>query len=200
MENNKNSFILRGLVSLGIVFFVVNSILFYMKSQSYYVNLTLFILLIVQTVIGISILIFPHEKKAYQFFLSLLFIGWGILNTLIAFLHTKGHNYLWPIHLILASIFMFLTGMKKYKRLKFGYVIPAIALFFMGIWFGLFAFGAIKVPFKTVIVLYGPAFMVFLGIILIVYFLIQKHHRKLVVIDENSGDFDDEELSFPKID
>lgn len=200
MEKCRGSVLLRVLLSAGIVFFGLNSIFFYMDSPNNVINLILFLGLIIQFILGVIILFSKCDKKAYQFFIALIFIGWGILNCLVKFVLDSDVNRVWPIYLILISVFLFTSGIRKYKKLKFGYVIPSFTLLCMGIWFSLFSFYIVKIPFKTVVIILGPAFIVLVGLSLVLFFLLQQRHREFVVNDDDSGDFDDEELSFPKID
>ena len=153
-----------------------------------------------QFFIGIVILSLGIAKKAYQFFLSLIFVGWSVLNGIIAFVLPYDIDILWPLYLIFVSIFLFISGIRKYKKMKFGYVMPSFTLLSMGILFSLFSFDIIKVPFKTVAIVLGPVFVGLIGLSLVLFFLLQQRHKELIIVDEDSGDFDDEELSFPKID
>ena len=200
MEKYRGSILLRVLLSVGIIFFGMNSVFFYINNPNQTILLLLLIGLVLQLSIGMFILLLRIEKKSYQFFIALIFIGWSILNGLIAFVLPYGVEVWWPCYLILVSIFLLISGLRKYKKLKFGYVMPVFTLFSMGILFALFSFDIVKVPFKTVAIILGPIFVVLIGLALILFFLLQQHHKEFIVNDEDYGDFGDEELSFPKLD
>ena len=163
-------------------------------------RIILIISLSVQFLLGIMILLLNVEKKAYEFFISLIYIVWSILDGLFVFVFPFDVKTVWPVYLITTSIFLVIAGLRKYKRIKFGYFIPSLALFCMGILFSLFSFDFIKVPFRTVAIALGPIVMACLCVSLVLFFFIQQRHKELIINDSDSGDFDDEELSFPKID
>lgn len=202
MEKERGSVLLRVLVSIGIVLFALNSIFFYINTPKKALSVTIFFSFVVQILLGLAVVICSllFTNKSYQFFIGLLLCGWGILSGLITYVLPYNDKYWWPLYLIEASVFIFLAGKIKYGRLKFGYLIPSLSLFIMGIWFSLFSFKIVTVSFKTIVILFGPAFIGLMAISLICVFLIQKHHKKLILLDEDSGDFDDEEISLPKLD
>lgn len=200
MEKYRGSVLLRVLIFLGIIFFGVNSVFFYINDQNFIMRLTLFIGLFIQLSLGVTVLLLRTEKKAYQFFIALIFVGWSILNFLIAFVLPYSVSVWWPMYLIFVSIFLLVSGLKKYKKLKLGYVMPVLTLLSMGILFSLFSFDIVKVPFKTVAIIVGPILAVLCGLALVLFFLLQQRYKEFVIKDEDSGDFGDEELSFPKLD
>lgn len=200
MERYKGAVLVRVLLFFGIIFFGINSVFFYIDNPNEVIRSLLFVGLILQLSVGIIIILLNTEKKAYQFFVALIFVGWSIMNGLIAFVLPYGVNVWWPCYLILVSIFMLISGLRKYKKLKFGYFMPVLTLFTMGIVFSLFSFDIVKVPFKTVAIILGPVFAFLIGLALILFFLLQQHHKEFILNDEDSGDFGDEELTFPKLD
>lgn len=202
MDKNRSTVLLRVLISVGFLFFIANLGSFYLVSPSetmLYISLCFFL---IQMAIGLTIMImsFKVTKKAYQIFIGLLFLGWGLSHFLIMFVLPNGVGFWWPLYLIEASVFLFVAGMIKYKKIKFGFIAPSVTLFCMGAWYALFSFKIIKISFRTVVLLLGPAFMVLIAIFLVSFFLVQQRHHELVIHDDESGGFDDEELIFPKID
>lgn len=202
MNKERGSVLLGVLVSIGICLFALNSVFFYLPEPHGFFVPVVVASYVIQILFGFTIiaLALTITQKAYQLFIGFLLSGWGILSSLIIFNLPYGDEYWWPLYLITAGIFVIVSGLLKYKRVKFGYMIPGISLFLMGIWFSLFSFKIVKISFKTVVILLGPAFILLISISLIFIFMIQQRHRMLIIEDDDSGDFDDEDLSFPKID
>ena len=66
----------------------------------------------------------------------------------------------------------------------------------MGCWYSLFSFGLVKLSFKTVAITLSPLFMLLIAVFLIIFFFLQQNHKELVVTDDETGVFADEEASF----
>ena len=102
----------------------------------------------------------------------------------------------WPLFGVITGILWFIAGRMKYCKLKFGFVIPSVTLFGMGLWYSLFSFEIIKLSFKSVACSLGPIFMVSIAVFLVLLFLAQQRHKELVFSDEEeTGVFSDEESS-----
>ncbi len=101
----------------------------------------------------------------------------------------------WPLFGVIAGLLWFIAGCLKYGRLKFGFVIPSVTLFGMGLWYSLFSFGIVKLSFKSVACSLGPVFMISIAVFLVLFFLAQQRHKELVFSDEETGVFSDEESS-----
>ncbi len=102
----------------------------------------------------------------------------------------------WPIYGVTAGLALFISGYIKYKSVKFGYGIPSVVLFGMGIWYSLFSMHIIKMSFGTVVATLGPFFMGSVALFLVLFFLLQQKHKELVLEDEEIGTFSDEEPFF----
>ena len=87
------------------------------------------------------------------------------------------------------------AGLWKYKVLKFGYLIPSVTLFGMGVWYSFFSFQIIKKSFSSIACTLGPLFMISIAVFLVVFFLMQQRHKELVFSDDETGVFSDEESS-----
>lgn len=202
MDKNKRSVLLRVLLFAGVFLFIVDSSLFFAEKPNKFLYDITFFGFCLQIILGVIIVVLSVKlsAKAYQMFIGMIISGWGLLSGLIVyFLPFKYENW-WPLYLIITSVFLFVAGFRKYNQLKFGYFVPTCVLFGMGIWFSLFSLKVIKVSFKTVVELLGPAFICLIAILLVSFFFIQRHHKRFVIKDDESGDFDDEELVFPKLD
>lgn len=144
--------------------------------------------------IPVFILSIKYTKRAYHLFTGMALFTWGLMFFLImkGFVRYR-FAQLWPVIGITAGLFIFIAGLTKYKKLKFGYFIPALSLFLMGIWFMLFSLNIIKVPFKTVAIIGGPLFMILVCIFIIGFFMLQQKYSNLILKDDDS-EFDDDEL------
>ena len=202
MEQKQSSLFMRIMISLGIILFTVNSVFFYLGSPNVTIRVMLLVGLILQLLIGLLIICVKTSfaKKGYQYFIALLMLSWGVLNILFSYIIHVDVNVWWPLYLVVSSLILLFTGHLKYKSFKFGYVIPGFTLFVMGIWFSLFSFDIVKIPFRVIVLVLGPIFILLVGVFFVLFFLAQQRHKNLVFSDENLGDFDDEELTFPKLD
>ena len=147
---------------------------------------------------GIPVLVLSirYTKKLHQIFIGFELVFWGIV-TVLHELQILPYTFIqwWPMIGVTAGIFLYIAGIIKYQRLQAGYFIPSIALFLMGLWFMLFSFGIVKVPFQTVAVVGGPLFLIVSGIFIVAFFLLQRNHSNFVVKDDENIDQDTEEMS-----
>ena len=203
MDRKDSSVFMRVMISLGLIFFIGNSVFFYLGSPDIALRITLLLGLIIQLLIGIIITCIkvPYPKKGYHYFIAFILIFWGLLNILFSFVFHVDVNVWWPLYLVVTSFILLFTGRLIYKKFKFGYVIPGFTLFIMGIWFSLFSFDIVKIHFRVIVFVLGPAFILLVGLCFVLFFLAQQRHKNLVFSEEdNLGDFDEEELNFPKLD
>ena len=147
---------------------------------------------------GIPVLVLSirYTKKLHQIFIGFELVFWGIV-TVLHELQILPYTFIqwWPMIGVTAGIFLYIAGIIKYQRLQAGYFIPSIALFLMGLWFMLFSFGIVKVPFQTVAIVGGPLFLIVSGIFIVAFFLLQRNHSNFVVKDDENIDQDTEEMS-----
>lgn len=133
-------------------------------------------------------------KKAYQLFLGLIFLFWSITSLVFCYLSPKTINSFWPIYGAEAGIMLFISGLYKYKKIKFGYFFPAVSLFIISFWYFLFTLKIIDVPFSKVVRISTPIFFFAISIILVLFFILQQKHKKFVINDDEQGSFSDEEI------
>ena len=147
---------------------------------------------------GIPVLVLSirNTKKLHQIFIGFELVFWGIV-TVLHELQILPYTFIqwWPMIGVTAGIFLYIAGIIKYQRLQAGYFIPSIALFLMGLWFMLFFFFFVKVPFQTVAIVGGPLFLIVSGIFIVAFFLLQRNHSNFVVKDDENIDQDTEEMS-----
>lgn len=154
--------------------------------------------IILQMAIGIVVVILSR-KVTHRFshvFTGLLISAWSVNSFFIAVVLPYTLKDMWPSYGVTAGIVLFISGYLKYKAVKFGYGIPSVVLFGMGVWYSLFSMHIIKMSFRTVVATLGPFFMGSVALFLILFFLLQQHHEELVVKDEEIGVFSDEEALF----
>lgn len=137
-------------------------------------------------------------KKAYHFFIGFSLFLWGVIELLL------NHNVIpfsfsqyWPLYAVVISLVSFSTGLFKYKAIKFGYLIPSLAFFLLGIFLCLFSFKIVSVPFRDAMLIIIPL-LLFLGCIFVISLCaFQQKYKKLIIQSDsdNSDNFDDDDIS-----
>lgn len=192
---NKSSNALNVMILLGMFFLIMVMIFSLSIEHIYDANMFYLLILIFQISSGAIIInntiILTH--KGFHFFMGLLFSGWGIMILLIQTVIPFNLIQCWPLFAILSGLVLFFSGVYKYRKIKFGYLMPAIVLVCMGFWYMLFSFRIIKIPFLTVSRIVGPIFLFGVALSLVLFFLIQQKHKELVINDDE-GVFSDEEI------
>ena len=191
------SFIANLILYIGsgfLIFLVILNSIIPLDSRHFIINY----LPLIAALSGIPVLVLSirNTKRLHQIFIGFELIFWGIavmLNELTILPYT--FMQWWPMIGVSAGIFLCVAGRVKYGKLQFGYFIPSLALFLLGIWFSLFSFKIIKVSFQTVALVGGPLFIIMCGILIIGFFLLQKNNATLVVKDDENIDQDTEEMS-----
>jgi len=190
----KSSFIADLLLSLGIVILVSLSILYILRDTSKHA-LLLSLLPVFSGISGIPVAVigFKFTKKLHHIFIGLELVFWSLATVFLArgMIPYEFARW-WPVIGISGGIFLFVAGYISFRKIRFRYFIPAITLFLMGIWFALFSFNIIKVPFHIVALVGGPLFFIMAGMFLIIFFMLQKKYDNLVVKDDEQTEFDAE--------
>lgn len=197
MEKIKSR-LLNILIPCAITLFVACAAYALFITPSKFTEILFILFLIIQLVLGLLICILSLKitQRATHLFIGLLIFFWGILQLISEFYFTVGLEVLWPVYSVTAGITLFISGFYKYKKIKFGYSIPAVTIFFMGIWFSLFTFNIIKKSFFDLVAVLGPVFMGLVAISLILLYFLQKKHNKFIILDDETGTFTDEEDAF----
>lgn len=198
MNTEKNIKSIYVLIIFGILLAIGCTTIVIISPVSKSVNILNLIFIIVQAGIGLATAIIAKKftKKFFHYFMGLLYLSWSLIYLVTYTLFDFMFKEMWPLLGMSAGLLWFVAGMWKYKVLKFGYLIPSVTLFGMGLWYSLFSFGLIKLSFKTVASTLGPLFMLLIAVFLIVFFFLQQKHKELVFSDEETGVFADEEASF----
>jgi hypothetical protein len=198
MNTEKNIKSIYVLIVFGILLAIGCTTIVIISPVSKSVNILNLIFIIVQAAIGLATALIAKKvtKKFFHLFMGLLYLSWSLIYLITYTFFSFMFKEIWPLLGVSAGLLWFIAGKWKYKVLKFGYLIPSVTLFGMGLWYSLFSFGLIKLSFKTVASTLGPLFMLLIAIFLIVFFFLQQKHKELVFSDEETGIFADEEASF----
>jgi|GEM_PF-1380682 hypothetical protein len=185
------------LIIAGVLLVIACTLMALHKEPSRYANILNLIFIIVQAVIGLITVVIARKVtgKFFHFFAGMLYFFWSMIYLASYAFFSWSLNQMWPLLGIVAGVLWFIAGRWKYKVLKFGYLIPSVTLFGMGLWYSLFSFGLIRLSFKSVALTLGPLFMLMVAVLLIVFFFVQQKHSELVFSDEETGIFSDEESS-----
>ena len=146
---------------------------------------------ILQVIIGLFAIFVSVKvtKKAYQLFMSILFLILGVFQfVLINRLVSYSFGQLWPCVCFFSGISLIISGYWKYKKVLIAYLIPSFTIIVMGIWFFLFSLKIIKQPMSFIVSSFGPVFMVLLVVLLIGFFYLQKKYKELVITEEDTED------------
>ncbi|MBP3741661.1 MAG: hypothetical protein J6J00_01620 [Treponema sp.] len=198
----KNFFILYYiLLPVECILALLNAVILFMHSRIASFDLFITSMLILQILIAVIALVINliFQKKAVPLYISLLVFCWAVMSAVV-YLSSFGIAEFWPCFVVLAGILLIISGLYKYKKLKFGFVIPSFTLIGMGGWYLLFSFKIIKFSFLTIAAILGPVFMLAIAVFLILFFLAQQRHKELVIKDENTGTFEDEDVPLDRLD
>lgn len=195
MKDVRDSKLLNVLVPCGIVLILFCLLFSISNSTGRALEILSIIFVIVQFILGILIIIFSIKwtHRATQLFVGMLLLSWGLMFVLISKVFPITIKECWPLYGTIAGILLFVSGFYKYQKMKFGYCIPALTLIGMSIWYSFFSFKIIKKSFLTVASNIGPLFMLLIAVLLVVLFLLQQKHKKLVFPDDEPGTFSDED-------
>lgn len=82
---------------------------------------------------------------------------------------------LWPLEVSLCGLCVFLTGIVKRHKIRNAYLFPSILLFVLGFLFLLFSLKIIKTSFVQFFSVWGPVFLILLGVFIVTVYLYQKN-------------------------
>lgn len=198
--DERNSKFLNILICCGIALFAVGCVFYSLSMKKGAIDIIFVFLICFQLIIGTMIctLAAIRTQKASHMFIGSLLVFWGTLSILIRHVLPFTVSQWWPVYGIIAGLLLFGSGLFKYHKMKFGYAIPAVTLFCMGIWYSLFSFDILKVSFVSIAGTVGPIFMILVALLLVGFFLLQQKHKELIVTDDDTGVFSDEDPVLPK--
>lgn len=189
------------MIPLGICIALLNSVILFTHSRIQTFDLFISAMLAVQLLLSLVIIFLDlfGQKKAFPLYIGLLMLFWGLLSIIVYVNPDYGISQFWPLFVILSGILLIVSGCYKYKKLKFGFVIPSVTLIGMGLWYMLFSFKIIKLSFVTVAAVLGPVFMLVIAGSLILFFLAQQKHKQLIINDDDTGTFADEDVPLNRL-
>ncbi len=164
---------------------------------NYNKNLGLVVLPLLGFVLGITafILNFCTIKRAYIVFASVLLCFCSLwLFVLITDIVKGSIMNWWPILGVFSGISLFASGYYKYKKVRYGYLIPAAALLVIGFWFLCFSWNIISVPFVQVAIIGGPLLLLMGFVLLFVLFYFQQKDKRFIAHDDDSNQFEDDDI------
>lgn len=147
-------------------------------------------------VVGVMVIVLtPHTRSAYQLFIGDMFAFAGLFSYLLMESIIPG-NLLqwWPIYSVAAGLCVFISGIYRYRKFDFGYIIPAVVMVILGGWFLLFSFKIITIPFKMFILMFGPLLALMLFLLLLAIYFHQKKYRTDSDSNTEINQFEDDEM------
>ncbi len=186
------------MIAMGILILAACFVFAVLNPISRKIDILNLVLLIVQAIIGIGIIVLGKilTHKFFHMFIGLAFFLCSIASIIMVLVLPFTIKEFWPVYGVVAGLSLFISGFFKYKAIKFGYLIPAVTLFCMGIWYLLFSMQIMPLSFSMVVYTLGPAFLIMVAFLLVAYFFVQQKHSDLVFKDDEIGVFSDEEASF----
>ena len=179
------------ILAFGLIFILAGFFLLVNFSKSVFETFP--IVSVLTIVAGIVVLYFSLTffNKAFVFFIGFYAFCVGVFalftsSTICPFSFAQS----WPISAILCAISLLITSLVKYRRIKSSYAYPSVAIGFLGSVFLLFSADVVKLSFTAFMARWWPIFLVILGIILIVLFIIQQtpNHLPYAQDDDEIGD------------
>ena len=186
------------MIALGILILAACFVFAVINPISRKIDILNLVILIFQGLLGIVIIIIGKKitHKFFHMFIGLAFFLCSLVLIMMVIVLPFTIKELWPVYGVIAGISLFISGFLKYKSVKFGYLIPAVTLVGMGIWYLMFSLQLMPLSFSMVVYTLGPAFLIMIAVLLVAYFFVQQKHSDLVFKDDEIGVFSDEEASF----
>ena len=186
------------MIALGILILAACFVFAVINPISRKIDILNLVILIFQGLLGIVIIIIGKKitHKFFHMFIGLAFFLCSLVLIMMVLVLPFTIKELWPVYGVIAGISLFISGFLKYKSVKFGYLIPAVTLVGMGIWYLMFSLQLMPLSFSMFVYTLGPAFLIMIAVLLVSYFFVQQKHSDLVFKDDEIGVFSDEEASF----
>lgn len=201
MKSERSTTLLNVLIILDIVFFALCSFVLIINSTRRFIEVLFLISIILQVLLGMCVFFLSIfvTHKAYHLYMGSLFVGWGFFTVIFTYSPEIGFKQGWPIFGIVTGVLYLFSGFYKYKKIKFGYLIPSMTLTLMSVWYSMFSFKIIKISFLSLAGTLGPVFMLLIAFALIIFFFAQQKHKELIFPDDETGTFSDEEVIGTKL-
>lgn len=195
MKNSGIKF-LNVLLSITLVFFIIGAVILCNEPSVQPTSFFFMFCLYVQVLSGAFAIFWSlsKTKKAFHLFCGMVFFSYALMTLLIRYCLPYSFNVWWPVYGVLTGIELFISGLYKYKKIKFGYLFPACCFIIIDLWYMLFTSKLITVSFSKVIKYTVPSFFGIVAVTLILFFIIQQKHKNLAIKDDEQGTFSDEEI------
>lgn len=181
------------LLVTGVLFFILlSSMIFLLGQDSKFISIILPSIIICFSIFTF-ILNLLMVKRGYIYFLSSLVFFCSIWMLLMQINIVLGSvkNW-WPLIGIFSGVSLLFSGHFHHKKWHFGYIIPSVVLFIMGIWFLMFSLKIIVIPFIDVVLICGPLLLLLCFVLLFVLFYYQKVNKTFVLKDDEYTQFEDD--------
>ena len=167
--------LLNILLAFGVVCILVGIFLLVRVASNYHLELSFLTVALVFTGAVLLYLSLAVYRRALFFFLGLCLCFISIFNLIIASsVLPLSMRQLWPGQVVLSGVCLFVTGVFKNHHIRARYSFPALLLIALGAVFLLFSLHIIPVSFTYVVTRWWPAFLVLIGVSLVVLFLYQQ--------------------------
>ncbi len=199
IQMKKNSTkILDFIVAAGIVFFTV-FFAFVLGAADRNSGVSSVLMAVLQIAVGavfVAVAVFL-SGKAYHLFCGILLALCGCV-ILVDMCSPSPYTMLrlWPVFGLVSGVALLVSGRFRYGKFSPGFVIPSAAFVLCGLFFMLFSFDIIKIPFRVFFSVAGPVLAVIVCAAIAAVFFIQKKKRRLIIDGEEPEVFDDEGMIF----
>ena len=121
----------------------------------------------------------------YGFLASLLFLlaGTGIFSFSL--------NEFWPLLVLLCGLCLIASGFYGKKRLTISYMVPALFLIILGVFFLLFSTDIIQMTLSSFMAKWLPMGLILTGIVLVILFFFRSAIPRGLPIKDDTDDSDD---------
>ncbi|MCQ2611129.1 MAG: hypothetical protein MJ169_05215 [Treponema sp.] len=145
---------------------------------------------------GIVVYIALILRKALVFYIGFNFCVYAVMALIVVAYHKPFFmSTYWPVLLITFGAALMPAGYIKYRKMRIVYALPAAAMVVLGVFFCLFSFKVIKVPFKVVLAYFFPAILVCAGLVLVIYYIYGVHNKNQFLEENDTmSDFSGDDL------
>ena len=187
--------VLNFLAMLGF-FLIATGFLIIFYDSDFALSLPILIgFLVFQIILGfvMQLLAARKTKSIYHIFSGALVFVCGLISLLLQFFDDLKFSQVWPLYGFFCGLILLECSWFRHRKVRAEYGIPAFVVIVMSIYYSLFSLKIIKVSLSFISFFVAPVLIVGLTLLLVVFYFLQKKHKKLVLDDENSDEFSYEE-------
>ena len=188
--------VLNILISFGFLLIVVGFLFLFSDSALSNSRPAAFVYLAFQLLVSLIIIYtgFFVTKRIYHIFSGCLIFTYGIVSLFFVYFPEVHFSSVWPLYAFFPGVILIICSFYKYKKLKVNFALPSIFLLCMSLYYFLFSFGIIKFSFSFVSYFAAPALTIGCLVCFIAFYFLQKNHKELMLKDEDSENFSEEEF------